>query len=177
MMRHTPEGGVDETRKKALILRMLDRLASRDRLRQMAAAALAGAPVTVEEVELEQVRFYLDAWVLHQALYRPFLGFPAASSFAPDQSNARTATEYAERSDAWAMAQVDGAVEEDLPALPEGRAMWLALRMRWLNIRVGPRVFRSNRLTHLDPADVDELADRAERALVALLKARKLPLS
>lgn len=158
-----------------MVAKLMGKLQVRERLRQLAAAG-AGLTLSGEELELARVRDYLDAWTQHQAAYRPRLGHQKSTSFAPDVSNARTATEYAERSDAWVMLQVDGAVEEDLPMLPEGRALWLALRMRWLNIRVGPRVFRSNRLTHLEPAEVDDLADQAERELIPLLKRRKVPL-
>lgn len=159
-----------------MVVKLLHKLKIRERLQGMLKAATANAPVTPAEIELARCRDYLDAWSLHQAMYRPRLGAPGSSSFAPDQTSASTASEYYERSDAWAMEQVDAAVEEDLPGLPEGRALWLALRMRWLNIRTGPRVFRSNRLTHLDPSEVDELADAAERALIPILKRRKVPL-
>ena len=167
---------MDETTKKSMVAKLMHGLQIRERFKTMLAAALAAGPATPAEIELARCRDYLDAWSLHQQMYRPRLGAPGSSSFAPDQTSASTASEYYERSDAWAMQQVDAAVEEDLPSLPEGRALWLALRMRWLNIRVGPRVFRSNRLTHLDPGEVDELADAAERALIPILKRRKVPL-
>jgi hypothetical protein len=167
---------VDPTTKRAAVAKLLAKLGVRERLKQLAQAYHAHQ-LSADELELARVRDYLDAWVRHQEKYRPRLGLPSSSAFAPALSNARTASEYHERSDAWMLQQVDAAVEEDLPILePDGRAMWLALRMRWLNVKVGPRVFRSGRLRHLDPAEVDDLADAAERALIPMFKRRKLPL-
>ena len=149
------------------------RLEGAGRLRALAAAA---PPVPAGQGEIQRLKAYLIDWVKWQQEYRPHLGMPGSSSFAPDMTAAQTATEYAERSDRWAMEVIQQAVEEDLLERLEGSAMRAALRVRLLNEAVGARVFRHGRLAPLYPHEVDALADRAERELVVIVKRRGLPL-
>lgn len=160
---------MDQEQKDKVVHRLYRRLQVRERLQAMA-QAVRGAAVPERERELERLRDYLSEWVSWQGGYMPaHLGGPRGAGWVSAQSNATSATEYLERADRWAMEVVHHAVEEGLAQHPDGVQMRAALRLRWLNERVAA-VFRSNRF------DVELMADRAERALVELVKRRGLPL-
>ena len=167
---------MDEKTRTGFVTKLMRKLQVRERLLEMAGAARAALPQDQGARELARLKDYLDAWVQTQEEYFPWLGMPSSTSFAPEQTNCRTATEYAERSDRWVMMEIHQAIEDDLPARPEGSAMRLALRVRWLNEAVGARVYRAGRLAHLNSGEVDALADRAERELVVIVKKRGVPL-
>lgn len=162
--------------RRAVEHRLMRRLQARARLVRMLEYAQAN-PVEATLVELGRMKAYLADWVRWQQDYWPqHLRMPRPPSWAATETRVRTATEYTERSDRWAMDVVQRAVEEDLLGRPEGSAMRAALRVRWLNEAVGARVFRHGRLAPLYPHEVDALADRGELELVEIVKKHGLPL-
>lgn len=132
--------------------------------------------ITVTADELGQLRRYLAEWVEWQWQWRPALGFPGVCGFARGaKTETSSASEYLERSDKWAMELIDAAID-DLMRRPDGPAMRCALRATLLNEAVGVKVFRHGRLMEMTPEDVELLADRAEREMVLICKAKGLPL-
>lgn len=140
---------------------------------------------TKEQAELERLREYL------RMLYRT----ERHESGSPEQPNAVPyldsirgtidshieGQDYQDRLDRWAREILDASID-DLLELPEGQLMRAALRVRYLNEGVSRaagfevRVFRSGRLEHMTIMQADELADRAELALVPMVKRKGLPL-
>ena len=154
--------------------RLFRRLQARARLLELARTP----PPSAADNELARLKVYLDEWVKwEEGGDASDLAMPQSASFAPDITSATTATEYTERSNRWAMEVIQHAVNEDLLERLEGSAMRQALRVRWLNEKVGAKVFRHGRLEPLLLAEVDDLADRAERELVVIVKKRGLPLA
>ncbi len=77
-----------------------------------------------------------------------------------------------EKPDPWVCNIVEASIDEITPKIPMARA---ALSVRYLNAR-GPSVYRSGRLYAYKSAEVEDLADAAELALVPVCKRRGLPL-
>lgn len=152
--------------------KILAKLEARDRLRVMAEAAREPHDSEAER-ELVVLRSYLLAWKTHQEAYRPRFGFPSSSTFAHHEGPGRTASEYLEVSDRWAMDLIEHSME-DLAKKPDGLAMVCALRVRLLNEAVKAKVFRHGRLAELEPGEIDGLADAGERELVVIVKLRGL---
>jgi hypothetical protein len=156
------------------------RLQSRDRLQKMAAEARA-VELTPQQREIGRLKEYLLMWAERQDLWGPKLKLKSHTSFADQPTNATSASEYYERSDAWARAVIDTSIG-DLPELPDGDRMQAALRCRYLNEGLSMatgfqiRVLRMRRLEQLTVKEVDDLADRAELALIPIVKRRELPL-
>ena len=155
------------------------RVQARERLQR---SARESSPATREERELARLRVYLADWAESQIRgVQPKLG--ASKSCLADymKSASPTMTQLLGSSNAWALGVVDASVD-DLLSLPDGSRMRAALRVRWLNERVSGdtdteiRVFRSGRLQAMDIREVDDLADRGERALMAICGRRGLPL-
>lgn len=65
---------------------------------------------------------------------------------------------------------VDAAIDELTLAMPLARA---ALAVRYMNAR-GPSVYRSGRLESITPADIEDMADTAERRLIPICRRRGL---
>jgi hypothetical protein len=126
--------------------------------------------------EVERLRVYLYEWVQWQANYQPALGAPRVCAFARGaREDSISATDFLERSDKWAMEVIDTAFD-DLTRRLDGMQMRVALRMRLLNESAGAQVFRGRSLKDLTPSEIDDLADRAEREMVLIVKAKGLPL-
>lgn len=164
--------------KRAIEARLFRRLQARARMQGMADEARAGAAdLTAAELKLARVREYLSEWVEWQRNYLPAqirsVRGDSRAGWVSNQSSATSATEYLERVDHLVMEAVHRAVEDGLALYQDGIAMRLSLRCRWLNEAVGASVFR---MTRLAGRDVDDLADRAEAALVELLERRGLAL-
>lgn len=163
-----------EEQKPGLVTRALRKAATRARLGLMAEAARAATPADPAARKLARVRDYLREWADWQASYFPTqLTGGRGAGWVSSQSSATSASEYLERADELAMRAVNLAVEEGLALYPDGVAMRIALRVRWLNEKVGASVFRASRLAG---RNTDDLADRAERTMVELLERRGLPL-
>lgn len=160
---------IDEKTRNGLVTKLMRKLQARDRLQTMADAVRQQAPDPAGR-EIERLKEYLSEWVEWQRGYfPPHLTGGHGAAWVSAQSNATSASEYLERADRWAMETLHGCIEEGLAMYPEGVQLRAALRLRWLNETIAA-VFRSNRF------DLDEMADRAERALVELVKRRGLPL-
>ena len=151
----------------------------RERLQQ---SARESVQATQEERELARLKVYLADWAESQVRgAHPKLG--ASKSCLADywKSSSPTMTQLLGSSNAWALGVVDASVD-DLLSLPDGSRMRAALRVRWLNERVSGdveteiRVFRSGRLRAMDLREVDDLADRGERALIPICRRKGLPL-
>jgi len=162
----------DDT-KHAEETKLFRKLSGRDRMQRMAAEA-AHKPLSRADWEIQRLRGYLVDWAEWQANYRLYLGTGKVVGFAAGSTNKIwSASEYLEQSDNRAMADI-GAAVEDLSLLPDGTAMRAALRIRLLNEAVGAKVFRHGRLAPLNPSEVYGLADRAEVALIPMLKKKGL---
>lgn len=163
----------DDQTKRAEETKLFRKLVARDRLMTMAAEA-AQKPLTREAWELQRLKGYLHEWADFQERYRAYLGTGRVCAFAAGNTNPIwEAMEYLEISQRQAMADV-GAAIEDLSVLPDGIAMRAALRIRLLHEAVGAKVYRHGRLTELRPSEVEGLADRAELALIPMLKKKGL---
>ena len=136
----------------------------------------AAIELSAQERELGRLRCYLLEWRAHYEAYAPRLGAPDTAGFlAGADIGVSTASEWLERSDKWAMQIIDRAVE-DLRKREDGHAMRAALMARLMNLSLPARVIRHGRLLGISAAEVDALADRAERALVDIVKLYGLPL-
>lgn len=166
---------MDEATKKTNERRLFRKLEGRARLMGMADEARR-QQLDPKERELQSLRAYLADWRYWQEGYRPKLGAPSMCSWAGKQTpEVHSATEYLERSDKWAMEVIERSVE-DLRKRTDGEALRAALRVRLLNESIPAAVFRHGRLAGIAPAEVEALADRAEWALVKIVKAYGLPL-
>ena len=166
----------DQIKRDAETRKLFGRLQAKNRLLALLATA-RDMIVPQRERELQAVREYHREWREFLSSYRTRLGLPSGCSWISKRSEeVRTASEYLERSDRWVMEQVDQAVMEDLVKRTDGEAMRAAVLNRLLNHRMPARVFRSGRLIGVSLEEVDQLADRAEGALVEILKARGVPL-
>ncbi len=171
-----------EVMQAALQTRLLRRLQSRERLKSLAAAGPDTR--TKEQRELESLRAYLKDWAACQGIFQLDKGGSggrsALAAYMKDDSP--TAGDWLEQSDGWAMAVIDTAIVDLSATLDRGREMRAALYVRWLNEGIlneegqSLRVFRAGRLKGYTMAQVDELADRAELALIPLVKQAELPL-
>lgn len=158
--------------------RAIGKLEIRQRYDRLMAVADAARP---KNPELERLRCYLLDWARAQRDYKT--GPKSAGSVLGSliKSPNIFASDLLGESDGWAMSVIDAAVS-DLVTLPEGLQMQAALRARYLNevlsdeagMRV--RVFRSGRLEHLSLMEADALADRAELAMIPMVKRKDLPL-
>lgn len=163
--------------KKKMEAKLFRRLQARERLHQLADNP---DPKTPEDIALERLRAYLRDWRGSQpAGFGP--GGESGSTLGDLVKGSPEAMEMLAESDGWAMAVIDASVD-DLTGVPEvGALMRAALRVRWLNEGVSKtgeikiRVFRSGRLQALSLIECDELADRAERALLPIVRRRGLP--
>ena len=155
------------------------RLKVRERLQQSAAESV---PPTQEQRELQRLLVYLGDWAASEENVQPKLGTSGSSLADYAKSSSPTMTQLLSSSNAWALGIIDASIA-DLLGMIDGTKMRAALRVRWLNeglVReagIQIRVFRSGRLTSMTMEEVDELADRAERALVPICKRKGLPLS
>jgi hypothetical protein len=162
----------------AMERRTLARLEVRNRLLKLAAEATEKPE---GDRELERLRAYLLEWAAGQGKFSAGPGH-AKSQLADYARSSRVyASDWLEDSDGWAMAIIDTAVG-DLAKKDDGVAMQAALRLRYLQegitnekgLRI--RVFRSGRLQNVSMEDADRLADRAENALLPMVKVKGLPL-
>jgi hypothetical protein len=164
---------MDEKKKNERAL--FRKLESRARLMDLFDAAMK-SPLPDRKRKLQRLRMYLDEWRRHLAAYFPKLAGPGHSSWVGRKSDEiRTASEFLERSDRWAMEIVERAIE-DLRKRQDGEAMRAALRVRVLNEAIPAHVFRHGQLQGISRYEVDVLADRAEDALVDIVEAYGLPL-
>lgn len=130
---------------------------------------------TVNQDELARLkRDYLPQWA--SAAYGSAVGcgLPSQVPFADYmKGSVREFDETGEGDpDHWVCNLIEAAIIEITPKLFLARA---ALGVRYLNAR-GPSVFRSGRLTHITPEEVEDLADESERRLVPVVKRRGIPL-
>ena len=157
--------------------RLLRRLETRERFRQM----LAEAKPSTERQDIARLKDYLTQWAAYERGYRESLGVDSAEPLAHQPTSASAAGEYLERSDRMAMQTIETCVA-DLITLPEGSKMIAAVRLRYLHEGIEKdagrpvRVFRNHRLAGLTSEQVEALADRAEEAMVPWAKRRGLPL-
>ncbi len=142
----------------------------------LAMAAIPIKPIgAVDEDELARLkRDYLPMWAAVAYGSAVGSGLPGQVPFADlMKGSAREFDESGEAErDHWVCNLVEAAIMEITPKLPLARA---ALCVRYLNAR-GPSVFRSGRLVHITMAEVEDLADAAERRLVPIVKRRGIPL-
>jgi hypothetical protein len=165
----------DKTVRDASSRKLLHKLEARARLMSLADGR-AASDLTPERRELLRLREYLLEW---KALSR---SVPAAPGRAGQRRlhggvdrGVSTASEWLERSDRWAMEVIERAIE-DLRKHADGEAMRAALMVRVLNVSIPAKVFRHGRLQKLTPAEADAMADRAELAMVGIVKVYGLPL-
>lgn len=162
----------DDT-KRAEEIKLFRKLSGRARMLAMAEEA-STKPLSRAEWEIQRLRGYLEEWVEFQYSYAVYLGTGRVVAFAQGTTDKIwSASEYLERSQSKAMADVSAAIE-DISLLPDGTAMRAALRIRLLNESVGAKVYRHGRLAALRPSEVDGLADRAELALIPMLQKKGL---
>lgn len=133
------------------------------------------AIVVVDEDELARLkRDYLPMWAAVAYGSAVGSGLPSQVPFADLMKG--TPREFDESGeperDHWVCNLMESAITEITPKIPLARA---ALCVRYLNAR-GPSVFRSGRLVHITLAEVEDLADAAERRLVPIVKRRGIPL-
>lgn len=154
----------------------------RQRLQELAAKsaeASASGPVR----ELERLRVYLLDWAQHQQRQRGVSGVTGSMLADYMKSGNSSATELVEQSDGWAMSIIDASIDDLSTVMkPDGVLARAALRVRYLNEGLAPggeikiRVFRSGRLHAFSLLECDALADRAENALIPIVKRKGLPL-
>ncbi|OGT57543.1 MAG: hypothetical protein A3E01_08375 [Gammaproteobacteria bacterium RIFCSPHIGHO2_12_FULL_63_22] len=160
------------------IARLFNRVRGRARLESLAAESTMK---TREQLELERLKAYLLSWATRQADHGPKLGMTRSSLSDYMKTASPEASELLAQSDGWAMAVVDASIDDLIDKL-DGAMMRAALRVRYLNEGLMPgagikiRVFRSGRLQDLSLMEADNLADRAEIALIPIVKRRGLPL-
>ena len=164
---------------EARALRQMRKIQEKERLRNLLLVARCGSVIDAEILRLHE---YLYEWAHHQADYRLTNGARGESCLAKYmKSSSPTMSELLDKSNGWAMSVVDSSID-DLVELQDGMLMRSALRVRWLNegvsrdagVRV--RAFRSGRMQSMSMMQVDALADRAELALVPIVKRKGLPL-
>lgn len=172
---------MQKEQKDTLLLKLLHKLNARERLKNLAAAI---SPVrTASDRELERLRAYLYAWADCQRDYHMKLGAASGSVFSLYlKGRSVNATDWLEQSDGWAMSIIDASMD-DLIALPDGWRMRAALRCRLLaegllknGKGMSVRVFRNGQMQSMSIEEADALADRAEDALVPIVKRKGLPL-
>lgn len=170
-----PVTDIEQVLRDAEERRILHKLEVRARLMRMADEARA-IQLPPAEREVQRLREYLQDWRARLEAYRPKLGAPSQCSWVSKQSpEVHSAAEYLERSDAWAMEVIERSLE-DLRKRDDGHAMRAALMTRLMNLALPARVIRHGRLLGISTAEVDALADQAERALVEIVKVYGLPL-
>lgn len=136
---------------------------------------------TPQDAALDRLRQYLLMWANRQKFHGQQQGYPGSSPFAPELSNATTASEYFDRADNWAMVVMDTSMD-DLVKRTDGWLMRAALRVRYLSEGISKeagtsvRVLRHGRLAHLSLIEADALADRGELELIPIARGRGLPL-
>lgn len=169
----------DQDQKARSAAKLFSKLQARERLKHLADNP---EPKTREESELERLRAYLRMWSERQRdAYKAAGGADSCLAYYM-KSQSPEASELLEQSDGWAMTVIDASVDDLTGVGADGGMMRAALRVRWLNEGLAPgseikiRVFRSGRLQALSLIEADALADRAEVALVPIVKRRGLPL-
>lgn len=137
-------------------------------------AAIPKTKGAVDEDALARLkRDYLPMWASLAYGSAVGRGLPSAVPFARYmKGTVREFDHSGETQDHWACNVIEASIEEITPKIPLARA---ALSVRYLNAR-GPCVYRSGRLTHIGKADLEDLADQAERLLVPVAKRRGIPL-
>lgn len=159
------------------------RAEGRERLRRLAEE---GTPErTREQAALERLREYLVMWARNELSTRENHGAPESVPYLDRIKGTidsyTTGQDYDERIDRWARETIETAID-NLLELPDGGLMRAALRARYLNEGVSRdagfsvRVFRHKRIEHLSMLEADALADRAELALIPMLKRRGMSL-
>lgn len=158
--------------------RLFRKLEVRERFREMM-QAIVGATLSREDRELQRLQEYLLDWSRHQKHKGLGLGLARMDVLQSPQS--KDAGDLLASSDGWAMSVVDACVD-DLCRLPGGMDLRSALRVKYLNEGVSReagrqiRVFRSGRLASMSMIEVDELAGKAEKSLIPMVKRKGLPL-
>lgn len=130
----------------------------------------------VEDAELLRLkRDYLPMWAERDSGVSVGSGFPTdvpyrdymkphySGSYDPDPLP-----------DPWVSRLIDAAIDELTGTGGFGLAR-AALSVRYMSARL-PSVIRSGRLTQMECEEIEDLADRAELALVPIVKRRGLPL-
>lgn len=141
--------------------------------------AVAGVGLGREERELQRLQEYLLEWSRHQM--RQGFGLGLARSDVLQSPQSKDAGDLLAGSDGWAMSIIDACVD-DLSGLPGGMDMRSALSVKYVNDGVSKlagrqvRVFRSGRLARMSLIEVDELAYKAEKLLIPMVKRKGLPL-
>lgn len=141
------------------------KLRGRDRL-----YALAAEPGHEHNHELARLKRYLQGWA---ELSEPRTLGRGAPGEVPYSDYMRPACgwdfiEHDERLDPDIRRAIDMAVDELSATMALARPV---LMVRYMNAR-GPAVYRHGRLHHLAAAEIEDLADEAERALIPLVKRR-----
>jgi hypothetical protein len=135
-----------------------------------------GVEPSPEQRELGRLREYLLEWKQYLEQYRPRLGAPDSAGFLVGADRGvTTASDWLARSDKWAMEIIERSID-DLRKHPDGEAMRASLLVRVLNVSIPAKVFRHGRLQKLTTDEVDRTADRAELALIRIVKVYGLPL-
>jgi hypothetical protein len=165
----------DKTVRDASSRKLLHKLEARARLMSLADQSRF-ADLPPEHREKLRLREYLLEWKAYLESYRPRLGAPDSANFLVGADRGvSTASEWLERSDRWAMEIIERSID-DLRKRTDGEAMRAALLVRLLNVSIPAKVFRHGRLQKLTPEEVESMADRAEEAMVAIVKLYGLPL-
>jgi hypothetical protein len=127
----------------------------------------------VDEDELARLkRDYLPMWAALAYGSAVGKGAPGEVPYVDYMKPGVSMGDADEAPDPWVCNIIEAAILEISPKLPMARA---ALSVRYLNAR-GPAVYRSGRLERLETAEIEDLADKAERLLVPVVKRRGLPL-
>ncbi len=146
----------------------------------MLAMAALEKPRTIDSPEEDDAlqrlkRDYLPMWAAVASGSAVSRGVPGEVPYADYMKG--TMREFDETGedepDHWVCNIIEAAILEISPAIPLARA---ALSVRYVMRAKRPAVYRSGRLQFLDPAEIDDLADRAELALVPVCRRRNLPL-
>lgn len=164
--------------KQVKIAGTIRRAAGRARLMSLAAQSVE---MPQEQREIERLRAYLLDWSWRQKEYGPSLGIAGSCLEQYMKSASPSAMELFAQSDGWAALVVETAMD-DLIEESNGVLLRAALRVRYLNEGIAPgegfkiRVFRHGRLLGLSLVECDELADRAEKTLIPIVKRKGLPI-
>lgn len=153
---------------------------------RLMALAQEGCDRTEQERQLDRLRTYLLDWSQRQREYGPNLGSAGSCLGQYMKSSSPTASELFQKSDGWAAAVVEAAMD-DLLEHENGALMRASLRVRYLNEGISRsaaaadrvfqiRVFRHGRLHELSLIECDKLADDAEILLIPIVKRKGLPL-
>lgn len=159
----------ENTKTKAVQVRMMRRLQGRERL-----MALAEEPSSEGDPELARLKSYLAGWAVASEPRTLTRGVPGEVPYSDYMRPGLgwDIREEDDRLDASIRRAIDEAVSELSSAMPLCRS---CLMVRYMNLR-GPAVYRNNRLHQLSREEIEDLADAAERALVPIVKRRGVAL-